>query len=81
MTQPNHQPEQTGLRVRSGTRAGEWRKESDVSWFSPNFVNYLSCEQSGSDYIASWICSDQIKSGDPWYVDGKQEIEKYLKDK
>ena len=79
MTQPNHQPEQTGLRVRSGTRAGEWRKESEVSWFSPKFSNYLSCEQSESDYIARWICWDE--SGSHRYVEGKQDIEDYLKGK
>jgi len=81
MTQPYHQPKQTGLRVRSGTRAGEWRKESEVSWFSPHLEQYLTCTQSGFDYIASWICQDEIKPGAPWYVEGKQEMEDYLKGK
>ena len=81
MTQPNHQPEQTGLRVRSGTRAGEWRKESEVSWFSPNFDNYLTCQQSGPTYIADWYCQNYKNGELSRRINGKQEIEDYLKDK
>jgi hypothetical protein len=81
MTQPNLQPGQTGLRVRSSARAGEWRQESDVSWFSPLFEQYLTCNQSKNAYTARWICQDEIKHGAPWYIDGMQEIEDYLRNK